>query len=62
MAAHLPGAEVVVVDSGSADGGADVARAWAGGATVVDAGGNVGFGRATNLGIAEVEARGDRGA
>ena len=49
---HLPAAEVVVVDSGSRDDGAAVARRR--GATVIDAGANVGFGRATNLGLARV--------
>lgn len=53
---HLPAADVVVVDSGSRDGGADAARAWPGAATVIDAGANVGFGRATNLGIERVTA------
>jgi N-acetylglucosaminyl-diphospho-decaprenol L-rhamnosyltransferase len=49
---HLPAAQVVVVDSGSSDGGADVARAWRdGGATVVDMGANVGFGSASNAGV-----------
>lgn len=52
--AHLPGAEVVVVDSGSRDDGAALAREW--GATVIDAGGNVGFGRGTNLGVAAARA------
>jgi GT2 family glycosyltransferase len=53
---HLPAAQVVVVDSGSSDGGADVARAWRGGAaTVVDMGANVGFGRASNAGVERVD-------
>ncbi|HYH58122.1 MAG TPA: glycosyltransferase family 2 protein [Thermoleophilaceae bacterium] len=51
---HLPGAEVVVADSGSTDGSADAARAWSGGARVVELGENVGFGRANNAGLAEV--------
>lgn len=48
--AHLPGLEVIVVDSGSADAGAEVARAA--GATVVELGENVGYGRAVNAGVA----------
>ena len=55
---HLPAAQVVVVDSGSSDGGAGVARAWRdGAATVVDMGTNVGFGRASNAGVERVERR-----
>src|SRR4051812_29757028 len=50
---HLPGARLIAADSGSSDGGAAAVRAWGG--TVVDMGGNVGFGRATNAGIAAVE-------
>ena len=50
---HLPGAAVVVVDSGSGDGSADAARAHAG-VRVLELGENVGFGRATNAGLAEV--------
>lgn len=46
---HLPGLEVIVVDSGSADGGAEAARAA--GATVVELGENVGYGRAVNAGL-----------
>ncbi len=46
---HLPGAHVVVVDSGSSDGSAELARRE--GATVVELP-NVGFGRATNAGVA----------
>jgi N-acetylglucosaminyl-diphospho-decaprenol L-rhamnosyltransferase len=53
---HLPAAQVVVVDSGSADGGAEYARGWRdGAATVVDMGANVGFGRASNAGVERVE-------
>jgi N-acetylglucosaminyl-diphospho-decaprenol L-rhamnosyltransferase len=52
---HLPGAHVVVADSGSSDGSATVARAAAPRATVVELGDNVGFGRASNAGVALVE-------
>ena len=53
---HLPGAQVVVVDSGSSDGGADTARAWRdGAATVIDMEANVGFGRASNVGVEAVD-------
>src|SRR5205823_2031960 len=41
--AHLPGARVVVVDSGSSDGGAELARS--NGAQVIELCENVGFGR-----------------
>jgi N-acetylglucosaminyl-diphospho-decaprenol L-rhamnosyltransferase len=51
---HLPGAAVVVVDSGSSDGSVDVARVWDGGARVIEMGANVGFGRAVNAGLREV--------
>ena len=52
---HLPDAQVVVVDSGSSDDGADLARAWRdGAATVIDARGNVGFGAGNNLGVEAV--------
>ena len=50
---RLPGTAVVVADSGSVDGSADVARAHAG-VRVVELGKNVGFGRATNAGLAQV--------
>lgn len=52
---HLPDARVVVVDSGSADGSADAARTWPGGARVIEPGANLGFGRGTNRGVAAVE-------
>lgn len=50
---HLPGAEVVVVDSGSAAGAPPVAAAR--GARVVELGENVGYGRAANAGVALAE-------
>lgn len=43
--------EVVVVDNASSDGSADLARSLAPAATVVDAGGNVGYAAAINLGV-----------
>ena len=49
---HLPGAHVVVVDSGSSDGSAALARSH--GATVIELGENVGYGRASNAGVAAV--------
>jgi N-acetylglucosaminyl-diphospho-decaprenol L-rhamnosyltransferase len=53
---HVPLAQVVVVDSGSSDDGADLARAWRGGmAQVIDLGENQGFGRAVNRGMERVE-------
>jgi N-acetylglucosaminyl-diphospho-decaprenol L-rhamnosyltransferase len=52
---HLPGASVIVVDSGSQDGSADAVRAAAPEATVVELGENVGFGRASNVGVARVQ-------
>jgi len=48
--------EILVVDNASTDGSAAAARRWPG-ATVIDAGANVGFARANNLGI-----RASRGA
>jgi glycosyltransferase involved in cell wall biosynthesis/GT2 family glycosyltransferase len=52
---HLPGARVIVVDSGSIDGSGTVARAAAPRATVLELGENVGFGRASNIGVEAVE-------
>jgi GT2 family glycosyltransferase len=49
---HLPEAEVVLVDNGSADGTAAVARGWPGRLTLIEPGANLGFGRASNLGMA----------
>jgi GT2 family glycosyltransferase/glycosyltransferase involved in cell wall biosynthesis len=51
--AHLPGARMVVVDSGSSDGSAEVARTA--GAHVIELGENVGFGRASNAGLEHVD-------
>jgi GT2 family glycosyltransferase len=50
---YLPRARVIVVDSGSSDRSAEVARA--GGATVIELSENVGYGRASNTGVAVVE-------
>ena len=53
VARHLhPRPRVVVVDSGSSDGGAARARDW--GAEVVDLGANRGFGAANNAGLERV--------
>lgn len=53
---HLPGAQMIVVDSGSTDNGLGVAGAWRDGAAVtIDMGSNVGFGRASNAGIEAAE-------
>lgn len=54
--AHLPEAQVIVVDCASSDGSASAARAWGRGrATVIEAGTNLGYGRGTNLGLEAVE-------
>lgn len=56
LEACLPGAGVVVVDSGSSDGGVAVARGWRDGAArVLVLGENAGFGRAVNAGLALVD-------
>jgi N-acetylglucosaminyl-diphospho-decaprenol L-rhamnosyltransferase len=52
---HLPAARVVVVDSGSSDRSAAVGREH--GADVIELGENLGFGRASNVGVARVEER-----
>jgi N-acetylglucosaminyl-diphospho-decaprenol L-rhamnosyltransferase len=52
---HLPGAHVIVVDSGSSDGSAVVARAAAPRASVIELRDNVGYGRAANAGLDTVE-------
>ena len=51
---HLPGARVIAVDSGSTDGSVTAVRAAAPRATVVELNENVGFGRASNAGVAQV--------
>jgi GT2 family glycosyltransferase len=50
---HLPNTRVIVVDSGSTDDSAAIAHAA--GATVIELGENVGFGRASNAGVAASE-------
>jgi len=50
---HLPGAEVIVVDSGSTDGGSSVASTWPGGASVLSLDGNAGYGAGCVLGIGQ---------
>jgi len=55
VAAHLPGAEVVVVDCASTDDSVAVARAR-GGVTAIALRENVGFGRACNRGVRAVGA------
>ena len=47
---------VVVVDNASTDGAPDLVRARFPRVTVIDAGGNVGFSRANNIGIAATES------
>ena len=53
VARRLPAAQVVVADSGSTDDSAAVARAWPGGARVLELE-NVGYGAAANAGVAVV--------
>ena len=50
---HLPDAHLIAVDSGSTDDGSAVARDWRGNSTVIELEENVGFGRATNVGVAK---------
>jgi glycosyltransferase involved in cell wall biosynthesis/GT2 family glycosyltransferase len=54
VARYLPGAAVVVVDSGSEDGSATAARSSPGRVNVIELD-NVGYGRAANAGVAVVE-------
>jgi glycosyltransferase involved in cell wall biosynthesis/GT2 family glycosyltransferase len=54
VARHLPAAQVVVVDSGSNDDSAAVARSWADRVRLLELG-NVGYGRAANEGVKHVE-------
>jgi N-acetylglucosaminyl-diphospho-decaprenol L-rhamnosyltransferase len=52
LEAHLPEAQLVVVDSGSSDGGPDLARRWCDGAAeLIELGHNAGFGRSVNAGL-----------
>ena len=53
---HLPGAEIVVVDNGSTDETLDIVASVSPEIRVVPSGGNVGFGRANNIG-AEAASR-----
>jgi N-acetylglucosaminyl-diphospho-decaprenol L-rhamnosyltransferase len=53
VARHLPGAAVVVADSGSRDGSVAVAKRWGGRAAVVELG-DAGYGRAANAGVTRV--------
>ena len=50
---HLSGAEVIVVDSGSTDGGSSVASTWAGGAKVIPLAGNEGYGAGCVAGMSQ---------
>lgn len=50
--------EVVVVDNGSSDGSARLARSLAPAATVIDAGANAGYAAAINLGVRSRRQRG----
>jgi N-acetylglucosaminyl-diphospho-decaprenol L-rhamnosyltransferase len=52
---HLPGARMIAVDSGSTDGSATAVRAAAPRATVIELNENVGFGRASNAGVAAAD-------
>jgi GT2 family glycosyltransferase len=54
IAGNVPGAEVVVVDTGSADGGAQAARAA--GAQVIELAGNPGYGAANNAGVEQANS------
>jgi N-acetylglucosaminyl-diphospho-decaprenol L-rhamnosyltransferase len=51
---HLPGAAVVVVDSGSSDSSCEAARTVMPQATVIELGENAGFGKASNEGVRRV--------
>ena len=48
---HLAGAEVIVVDSGSTDGGSSVASTWSGNAKVIQLSGNEGYGAGCVVGL-----------
>jgi GT2 family glycosyltransferase len=50
VAEHLRGAQVLVIDNGSADASVAIAREFAPQVEVIEVGANLGFGRACNLG------------
>jgi N-acetylglucosaminyl-diphospho-decaprenol L-rhamnosyltransferase len=50
VAEHLRGAEVLVVDNGSADASVAIARGFSPQVEIIEVGANLGFGRACNLG------------
>lgn len=54
---HLPAASVVVVDSGSSDGGAGLAAEWPGPMNVIELDGNRGYGAGNNAGLELVRTR-----
>jgi N-acetylglucosaminyl-diphospho-decaprenol L-rhamnosyltransferase len=55
VARHLPGAQLIVADSGSSDDGPAAVRRLAPAATVIELGKNVGFGRACNAAMEAVD-------
>jgi Glycosyl transferases group 1/Glycosyl transferase family 2/Glycosyltransferase Family 4 len=56
VARCLPHATVLVIDSDSNDGSASVARAWPGGATVIELGADAGCAGAANAAVAAIDA------
>ena len=56
---HPPRAahQTIVVDNASTDGSAAAARTYGPSVEVIDTGGNLGFARATNVGIAATHSR-----